>query len=188
MSNDPLPTLDEPVDLIEQIEQVVRAESARLRHLACGLLGGDVGDAEDAVQDAWHAVHLARGQFRGEASLSTWVLHVARGRVIDSARRRARRRRDETVQDVAVLEPRADARDEPTRRLERAERIDAVRRALAGLPLIYREVLTLRSFSGLRYAEIAAQLDVPVGTVRSRIAAGSALLARTLRDIAGETP
>ncbi len=93
---------------------------------------------------------------------STWVFGIARNTCIDEHRRRAR-----GPQELGA-EPQ-DHRAGPHELSSRAERARLIHQALAGLPPLYREVIVLYHFEHLKYEEIAATLDLPMGTVMNRI-------------------
>jgi RNA polymerase sigma-70 factor (ECF subfamily) len=114
---------------------------------------------------------LARGltRFRGGSQFSTWAYRVAVNASIDELRRRQRR-----PGPVSELPMPAVAGSEGVD--GSADRVD-VDAALRQLPVEFRAPVVLRDLCGLDYAEIASVLDIPIGTVRSRIARGrSALL------------
>ena len=81
-----------------------------------------------------------------------------------------------------MLSPRSMV-SQPDAMLEQHDQISIVRRALAGLPRTYREPVALRDIHELSYEEIAARLQLPEGTVKSRINRGRRELARALRDL-----
>jgi RNA polymerase sigma-70 factor (ECF subfamily) len=111
--------------------------------------------------------------FAAKSRFSTWLFALARNACIDRARRSRRRPLvglPEQASELAALEPSAGAVD--------VAEVFAAARALS-LPL--RQALLLRDLQGLSYEEIAALQDVPLGTVRSRIASARAMLAEALR-------
>jgi RNA polymerase sigma-70 factor, ECF subfamily len=118
---------------------------------------------------------VARGvhRFDGRASFGTWVYRVATNACLDELRRR-KRRPDPGLPDALADPPVPDRTLEAT-----AIRLD-LDEALRRLPDPFRAPLVLRDLCGLEYAEIADVLDIPSGTVRSRIARGRAQLARLL--------
>jgi RNA polymerase sigma-70 factor, ECF subfamily len=138
----------------------------------CRRLAGNRADAEDATQEA--LIALARGiaSFDGRAAFTTWSYRVATNACLDELRRRARRPVPAATDEIVVVD-RSPLPDDVGDRLD----IDA---ALTHLPDDFRIVVVLRDLCDLEYAEIAALLDLPPGTVRSRIARGRAQLARHL--------
>ena len=136
-------------------------------HAVCRRVLGNPDDALDATQEALIAITRGIGHFDGRSRFTTWMYRVATNAALDEARRRQRR-------PVAVERlPEAPARD-ATAAVDARLDVDA---ALATLPADYRAAVALRDLAGLDYAEIATVLDIPIGTVRSRIARGRAALA-----------
>jgi RNA polymerase sigma-70 factor (ECF subfamily) len=147
-------------------------------HAVCRRILGNDHDALDATQEALIAISRGIATFDGRAQFTTWCYRVATNAALDEARRRQRRPRP-----VEVL-PDPPATEAPVeRRVADAVDIDA---AFAAIPEEYRAPVALRDLAGLDYAEIALVLDIPPGTVRSRIARGRAALAARLgnRDTA----
>jgi RNA polymerase sigma-70 factor (ECF subfamily) len=148
----------------------------------CRRLTGNETDALDATQEALIAITRGIGRFDGRARFATWAYRVATNACLDELRRRRRR-------PVAGL-PDEDTTDEswrgggPSLDDTIADRV-VLDRALAALPLEFRSAIVLRDVCQLDYAEIAEVLDIPPGTVRSRIARGRAALARSLDPTAG---
>ena len=141
----------------------------------CFALAGS--DGEDLTQETFVRVHGALGGFDadGPASLSAWILTIARRLCTDRAR--FWRRRPTVALDVVPLGDGAPAADA---QLERAQAARALRRAVAALPEEQRAVVALQLWDGLEYEEIAAIERVPVGTVRSRLARAKEALKRAL--------
>lgn len=141
---------------------------ADLVHAVCRRVTGDHHDALDAAQEALVAVARRIGTYDGRARFTTWLYRVAVNAALDEVRRRKRRPRAE-----------GDGLPEPATR-SFTDAVDArldVDAALGALPPEFRAAVALRDLCDLEYAEIAETLDVPVGTVRSRIARGRAALA-----------
>jgi RNA polymerase sigma-70 factor (ECF subfamily) len=147
---------------------------AGMVHAVCRRILNNAEDALDATQEALIAIARRIDTFDGRSQFSTWCYRVATNAALDEARRRARR---PTAVDI-VAEPRARARalDDAV-----ADRLD-VDAALAHLSPEHRAAVALRDLVGLDYAEIAQVLDIPPGTVRSRIARGRAALADQLAN------
>lgn len=142
-------------------------------------------DAEDATQDTF--LHLARKghQFRGDSKLSTFVFRVAVNACRDLQRRQGRRPQT-PVADMADVADRAGLRDELTVDDEVAGRETAARvsAALGDLDELSRTLIILCTVEGMTYPEASAILDVPVGTIKSRVHRARASLAQTLADVA----
>ena len=129
-------------------------------------------DAADATQEALIAITRGIASFDGRARFTTWCYRVATNAALDEMRRRKRRPVPaETLPDVAG----------PTTAIDEhvANALD-VDAALSGLAPEFRAAVALRDLADLDYAEIAAVLGIPPGTVRSRIARGRAALADRL--------
>ena len=141
-------------------------------HAICRRIVRDDSDALDATQEAMLAIVRGIDRFDGRSAFTTWMYRVATNAALDETRRRSRRPRpSELAEDIA------DPSSAPERAVE--ARID-VHAALARLPEDFRIAVVLRDLENLDYREIADVLDVPIGTIRSRIARGRALLARIL--------
>jgi RNA polymerase sigma-70 factor (ECF subfamily) len=125
---------------------------------------GDRGLSEEVLQDTMAAVWRGAGQFRGQASVRSWMVGIARRQ----ARDRLRRHRPMTVDDT-VLADRPGGGPGPEQvalgRLEAA----VVAEVIAGLSVSHREVLGLVCGSGLSMSEVADLLGIPPGTVGSRL-------------------
>lgn len=123
--------------------------------------------AEEVVQEALLTVWREAGAFdRGRGSAASWLLTLVRNRAIDALR--ARRRRT-SLEDRSAEEP-PDATATPEQHSSEAERAAAVRVALSRLRPELRAALELAYYSGRSHSEIAADLNVPLGTIKTRIA------------------
>lgn len=141
-------------------------------HRLCLRVVRDPTDALDATQEAMIAVTRGIHRFDGRSAFTTWLYRVATNAAIEETRRRGRRPMPTDVgPEVASPAPGPDSTT--------ADRLD-VRSALTSLPDELRGALVLRDVEDLEYAEIADVLDVPIGTVRSRISRGRRALARIL--------
>jgi len=122
---------------------------------------GNAADAEDVLQETFAAVFRTGRQFRGQASVATWLTRIL---VIQAAvARRARKRWRKEADPELAMAPEAENAGQVT-----AKRID-VQVALGQLSEEHRQVLVLREFAKLSYEEIASVLGVPRGTVESRL-------------------
>ncbi len=135
-------------------------------------------DALDATQEIFLRVWRGLGGFRGEARLSTWVFQIAWNHLRRHRRRLRGRPQTVTVEgeDGALARQLPDGSPDPHRRAAAGELLDRVEAALRELPEHWRVVIWLRDGEDMSYEEIAAVLDVPIGTVRSRLARARAAL------------
>ena len=144
----------------------------RLAYRMCG----NAYDADEAAQEAFVAAWRALPNFRGDAKFSTWLYRLTTNAAIDVMRRE---KRHQTVGDGEMIDL-ADDADSPQETVERTEQQEAVQEALATLSEEYREVLLLRYMEEMDYAEIAEVLQLPSGTVKSRINRAKAALKTAL--------
>jgi RNA polymerase sigma-70 factor (ECF subfamily) len=156
-------------------------EHTNLVHGVCRRILGNSDDALDASQEALLAIARKIGTFDGRSKFSTWAYRVATNAALDEARRR--NRRPIPVEHLPES-ARTHAADSDV-----ADRLD-VDAALSRLTPEYRAAVALRDLVGMDYAEIAEVLDIPPGTVRSRISRGRAALADLLgnRETTSEHP
>ena len=133
---------------------------------------GDADLAEDAAQEAFIRAwqHLPRYQPR--SPFRNWLYRIATNVALDALRR------ERDTADIEAV-PLAAAHSNPEAVAERNKRADQVRRAVLALSPASRAVLVLREYEGLSYKEIADTLDIPLGTVMSRLNYARA----TLRDM-----
>lgn len=173
-------------------EEIVRLHSGRLYGL-CYRFTGRAEDAQDLTQEVFIKAyrHLDRYD-AGKAALGTWLVAIARHALVDHFRRSKSDRRTDSLDDHPAdgHDDRADAglpiedgAPSPFETLARRERQELVQRALDGLRPEYREVVILRDLQDMDYADIAAVIGVPEGTVKSRLNRGRAELARLLARI-----
>jgi RNA polymerase sigma-70 factor (ECF subfamily) len=145
-------------------------------------------EAEDLTQEIFVKLFRALPTYDRRASFDTWLTRVSRNLCIDRYRRR--RREEERFTDE--VDPDAIQLDElvsrPDTALEQRDQVAMVRRALAKLVPTYREAVALRDVHELSYEEIAQRLQLPEGTVKSRIARGRRELARHLRVLQEHAP
>lgn len=150
----------------QALEDLLRRHYDRL-FAVCRRLAGNDADGADAAQEALIAIVRGLPRFDERARFSTWAYRVAVNATLDELRRRGRRAamplEEAAEMSVASAESRV---------ADRAD-IDA---ALVQLPMEFRAAVVLRDLCGLDYAEISTVLDIPPGTVRSRISRGRAML------------
>jgi len=136
-------------------------------------------DAEDIVQDSFLKAYKALDTFRG-GDARVWMLAIVRRSALDLLRRNKPGR--ELNWDEKVREPQDDSPD-PEQKLLDQSRGDKLRQAIARLAPEFREALVLREIEGLSYKEIGGVLNVPIGTVMSRLSRARNLL---LTELAAE--
>ena len=192
-----VPAVDEPVrfsgigegddDLVaaaqqgdrEALEALLRAHHDRL-YAVCRRLTGNDADAADANQETLISVVRGLAGFDRRSRFTTWTYRIAVNASLDELRRRRRRPQpvlddddDDAGGGTLVRADRANAQADGTE--GSADRLD-IDAALRRLAPEFRAAVVLRDLCGLDYAEIAEVLDIPPGTVRSRIARGRAAL------------
>jgi RNA polymerase sigma-70 factor, ECF subfamily len=155
-------------------ESLYRRHSGRVLGLATRRLR-DRGRAEDATQDAFAAIWRSAHSFRpGRGSGTTWLYTVARNAIIDRARRGGA--------DVAEAPELAFDGPGPDSEAETSWLRDTVHLAVSALPEHESEVIALAYWHGLSQSEVAEQLGIPLGTVKTRTRSALARLADTLED------
>jgi len=147
-------------------------------HAVCRRIAGGTRDADDAAQEAMIRVVRNIHKFDGRSAFGTWVYRIATNTALDELRKRKRRPQFHVVDDDG------DA-PEPTDEFAHRHIDDVADRitidaALADLPEEFKAAVVMRDVGDLDYAEIAAALDIPVGTVKSRIARGRRMLVEKL--------
>lgn len=123
---------------------------------------GDPSLSEDAAQDAFIKSWQHLGEFRTGTSFRNWLYRIAVNAAIDLLRK------EKPAADLDAL-PELASDGKVEAQAERQERIEMVRRAVLALPQASRAVLILREYEGLSYQEISETLDIPTGTVMSRL-------------------
>jgi RNA polymerase sigma factor (sigma-70 family) len=129
---------------------------------------------QDVMETIWRKAHLFD---RHKAAATTWVFHIARNRRIDLSRR-SREQSCATEDFFAIPDP-AEPSDH---RIDAAQREDRVRAALRVLPRDQFTLVKLAFFDGLSHATIARRLQLPLGTVKSRLRLAFSRLRRCLHD------
>ena len=144
--------------------------------------------AEDAIQEAFLQVHLAGSSFDPDRRFKPWLFTIAANKARDMLRSKARH--PEMPLDAGVRGPEdsqsfmvflADESGGPVQRFEESEQRELVRQVVRQMPDNLREVITLGYFQRFPYKEMAEILDIPLGTVKSRLHAAVAHFARAYR-------
>jgi RNA polymerase sigma-70 factor (ECF subfamily) len=152
------------------LEALLELHADRI-HALCRRIIPHRDDALDATQEAMIAVVRGIRRFDGRAAFTTWLYRVATNAALDELRRKNRRPVPADLPERPGTDPPIDTQVDA--------RID-IDAALAGIPEDFRVAVVLRDLCDLDYAEIATVLDLPPGTVRSRISRGRAALAELL--------
>ena len=141
-------------------------------------------DAEDLTQEVFLKAFRHFGSFDGRCSLKTWLFRIAHNLCIDRSRRYKRAPETLTLspdEETEAMEI-ADTSGSPERAVLSGELLALVERAIAGMSDKLRSVLLLHDREELAYDEIALALDVPVGTVKSRLFLARKELQRSLKE------
>lgn len=147
--------------------------------------GQDASIAEEVTQEVFLVLLKQSERFdAGRAALSTWLCGIARRLVWKQLEQRQRQVSLDTDEEWDEIEA---PEDDPGLQLTRSEAVNAVRQGIEELPLPLKEVVILCEFEELRYEDVALILDVPIGTVRSRLHRAKARLAKRLRELSPST-
>ena len=143
-------------------------------------------EAEDLTQEIFLKILKSLATFDRRANFQTWLISVSRNLCIDHYRsvRREREAIDPGV-DASELTPTSDMPG-PLDALEQRDRVALLREAMRALPKSLRTAVVMRDIREMSYQEIADKLDLPEGTVKSRINRGRNQLARQVRKLAGD--
>lgn len=159
----------------QAFNELVLRHKDRLYTVAVQLLG-DSGEAEDVTQEAFLKAYEKLSEFRGEAQFSTWIYRICYNLCLN---RLTRKRTDR--EEAVYPETLPDGKEQFLDWLLVKEQQDLVRRAVAQLAMEFREVILLYYTGQFSYEEIARLLELPVGTVRSRLHRGREQLKDLLR-------
>jgi RNA polymerase sigma-70 factor, ECF subfamily len=172
-------------DDAEAFGQLVARWQGPIQRLCVRMLG-DEHKGEDLAQEAFTRLYAKRADYEPAAKFSTYLWRVALNLCYDELRRV--KRRPETALEMLVDGEEVSWADRemaneaaPDSALEQEEQAALVRGALQQLPDHYRAVVALRHYENLKFREIAEALEIPEGTVKSRMAEGLEMLAGILR-------
>lgn len=189
----PSPGSPHDIDLMEAIaagdqaalQSLYDRHSALLFALCCRIVG-DRNDAEEVLLEVfWELWEKADRYNPSRASPRTYIVQLARSRAIDRARSRAARERSKTRASLHGLDSCVDnSRNDlaPLDHLVQDERSQTIATALAALDDLQLEVLELAYFDGLSHSQISQRLQLPLGTVKTRIRQGLIKLRETLKS------
>ncbi|MCK4657881.1 MAG: RNA polymerase sigma factor [Phycisphaerae bacterium] len=156
---------------------------------------GSSAAAEDVVQDSFIQVHIAAASFDPQRKLKPWLFTIAANKARDYLRRRTRRREvpldapvdgDSDSDGLRFFALMADQGPTPLETLQEAEKGAIVRKTVDQLPAPLREVLVLAYFHHFPYKEMAEILDIPLGTVKSRLHSAVSQFGKLFRE--GQNP
>lgn len=151
---------------INAFEILVRRHEKAIFNLAYRMLG-DYDDAAEISQEVFLSAYRAIGQFRGEANFSTWLYRIALNHAI--TRRKSMNSRQKRLVPLDGSEIIDEAQVGPSETLEKKERRERVQSALNELEPEDASVILLRDLQDISYEDVARMLEIPVGTVKSRL-------------------
>ena len=164
----------------EALGDLLRAHQDRLYNV-CLRMVNHPDDAAEITQDAMVKIIEHIDRFRGDAAVTTWMTRIAMNQAVSFLRKRKLRRhqsldgsdngRDGYGDEPARLrDTLTDPREQdPTSRVQEGERLGLLREALDRLEEAFRAVIVLRDLEDMSYEQIAQTLELPVGTVKSRL-------------------
>jgi len=168
----------------QEFARLVKRWEEPIRRL-CVRMVGDIHRGEDLKQDAFMKVFEKRKDYQPTGRFSTFLWRVALNLCYDELRRRQRRREflcdpngDQAGEEAVAVAAEVPGPDANAAAMEEGE---LVRQAVLQLPEIYRTVIVLRHYQDLKLSKIAEVLDIPEGTVNSRMAEALARLSRMLQ-------
>jgi len=182
--------LDEETSLVERClageqgawEELIKLYTKRVYAICFRFTNSDL-EAQDLTQDVFLRVFKTLGSFRaGEGSFTVWLTRLTRNLLVDHYRRTKNERVTDAIDDkLPVLEEKTAQHSRTDGMLAGREAGELLQAALQKLSPELREAVILRDLQEMEYREIARVLNVPEGTVKSRLNRGRAELARVLR-------
>jgi len=168
---------------IAALDELFAVYGDRVFGVCLGILAHHA-DAEDATQEVFLRAFEQAARFSARSRFSTWLLRLTANHTLNLAKARGRRRR----LDEPMAEGIASTSPPPDRGVIQRERRDELARHLQKLSVERRQVLILREMEGLSYTELAEVLDVPIGTVTSRLIRARQQLRGLMHDFRSDTP
>lgn len=165
----------------DAFHELIRPYERSVYLMALSLLHNEA-EAEDVAQEAFIKAYRNLGRFRSESRFSTWLIAIA----LNEARARLRRKQPRLTDSIddpdgsIVPAQLTDWREIPSETLERQEMRSLIRRALAALPLAYREVFVLRELEERNVKETAETLGITVASVKMRLHRARMMLQKQL--------
>jgi RNA polymerase sigma factor (sigma-70 family) len=163
-------------------ESLLRVHSRKIYSL-CYRFTGRTAEAEDLTQEIFIKIFQTLKSYdQAQGTFTTWLTRVARNHLVDHYRRTKRDRSTSSLDDeLGQVEAKTSTGPSPLASVESRERRELIQEGLNKLSPDLREAVILRDLHDLDYDEIARVLDVPQGTVKSRINRGRLELARVLK-------
>lgn len=173
-------------------ESLIQRYSGELHGFLTRFLASSTA-AEDVFQETFLQVHLSGSSFDLSRSFKPWLFTIAANKARDFHRRRKRRAMTSleapvggTDDSATLIEMLAADQEAPDSRSVVADENSVVKRVLDALPLHHREIILLGYFQRMSYQQIAQALEIPLGTVKSRMHAAVASFSTLWRDAQGE--
>ena len=145
----------------------------------CASYAPSAAEAEEMTQEVYFKLWENLHRYRSGSNFMAWAWRVAKNLLIDSYRR-SRRERSQAWLDPEIID-RLPASDNPHEQAERRERLRLIASALRNIPEDLATLITMRDFAGMSYQDIADCLDLPLGTVKSRLNRARLELATAVR-------
>jgi RNA polymerase sigma-70 factor (ECF subfamily) len=152
----------------EAFSELVRRYQDRLYNAVFRFLN-DAEDAQDVTQEAFISAWQALGRFKGDAKFFTWIYRIAINHAIDLRRKQKVGQSLEVRLNEELVPVAASPSNRPEDAAERRDEAEKLRKALDLLSPEHRMVLILKEIDGMKYEEMADALEVPIGTIRSRL-------------------
>ncbi|HEY1066398.1 MAG TPA: sigma-70 family RNA polymerase sigma factor, partial [Pirellulales bacterium] len=144
-------------------------------------------DAQDVVQEALVQAYLKLATFQRTSAFYTWLYRIAFNVAMTQRRKKRPTASIEESREAGLPDP-IDDGAAPSARMEQLERAHQVQTCLAALSEEHRSILVLKDVDDLRYEEIAEILQIPIGTVRSRLFRARMQLKEKLKEVLQEDP
>jgi len=178
---------------IDAFEVLVERHQKKMINIAYRMLG-DYGDACDVVQESFLSAYRAVGKFRGEARFSTWLYGIVVNHTRNRLKQRAARSRHEVSsiddpmesEDGSLLTEAHAQEESVIEQLDKKKLEKKVQVCISALDGEQREVLVLRDIQGFSYEEIGDILNLPKGTVKSRLFRARNALKHSLKRVLGD--
>ena len=164
----------------EEFERLA-GENERQVYAVCFHMMGSREDAQDCAQEAMLRAYRAFDSFRRDASFATWITRIAMNVCTDALRKRRQVVSLDAIREEQGFDP-PDPGPGAYARLEEKERMRILRAGIDKLPEDMRQMIVLRDMRGMNYDEIGEALDLPLGTVKSRISRAREKLKQILKE------